>query len=145
MNPTRQPLITPPIDPELTPAVLLRGAAHYLRRYGWIQHDFFDLIAQVAFPAACSLGAINICAHGRPVLSSDETCEDDLTNAAITAMRVLAAHLDPDYATGVHDTSAIDIVSAWNDQDGMTDTLVINTLIEAADDWEKTHPPGGAR
>jgi hypothetical protein len=42
-----------------------RGAALYLTRYGWLQGDFFDLLADAAFPPACSLGAINICAHGR--------------------------------------------------------------------------------
>jgi hypothetical protein len=146
MNRTRRPMTTPPIDPDMTPAVLLRGAATYLGLYGWAQGEFFaNSSPDNPFPAACSLGAINACAHGRPVLSSDETAEDDLTNAAITAARVLAAHLDDDYASGDHATSAIDIVSGWNDQDNTTLATIIENLHEAADDWDKAHPAGGDR
>ena len=132
-------------DPALTPADLLRGAALYLWRHGWLQGDFFDLLDDQPFPRACTLGAINICAHGRPILGSDDTAEDDLTDAAIRAMRVLAAHLDPDYGQPDNPTSAIDIVSGWNDDDCRTLPDVVDALRDAADDYDRTHPTGGAR
>ncbi len=131
------------VDPVLTPAVLLRGAALYLQRHGWIRGEFFDLLTEAAFPPACSLGAINICAHGRPILCSDDGSQDTDTDAAITAMRVLAATLDPDYGTG--ETSAIDIVSAFNDHPDRTLDDIVQALTEAADDWDRAHPAGGAR
>jgi hypothetical protein len=142
----------PPIldlDTGMTPADLLRGAARYLNQYGWVQGDFFDLLAEANFPPACSLGAINIAAHGRPILCSDDESQDADTDAAITAMRVLAAYLDPEYGTTVdifaYMTSAIDIVSGWNDEDGRTLAEVIETLNDAADDWDRAHTTGGAR
>ncbi len=139
---------TPPIldlNTGMTPADLLRGAALYLRRHGRITGEFFDLLADTAFPPACALGAINICAHGRPILSSDDGSQDNDTDAAINAMRVFAAFLDTDYNTGVNDTSAIDIVSAFNDNPDTTDDHIIHALTEAADDYDRTHHTGGAR
>lgn len=133
------------LDTAMTPADLLRGAALYLRRHGRITGEFFDLFADTAFPPACTLGAINICAHGRPILSSDDGTQDDDTDAAIRAMRVFAAFLDTDYNIGVNDTSAIDIISAFNDNPDTTDDHIILALTEAADDYDRTHPTGGAR
>ncbi len=137
-------------DPVMTPAVLLRGAALYLRRHGWTVGEFFDLLTEATFPPACSLGAINMCAHGRPILCSDDGAQDDDTDAAIVAMRVFAASLDPDYGFGSADygqgsSSAIDIVSGWNDDPTRTLDDVVQALTEAADDWDRTHPTGGAR
>lgn len=146
MNSTRRPLINTTDDPDMNPAALLRGAATYLQQYGWTTGEFYaSSDNHNRFPAACSLGAINVCAHGRPILSSAETAEDYLTNAAIAAMRVFASHLDADYGTGLREISAIDIVSAWNDQDGMTRDEVIEELNQAAADWDDVHPDGGAR
>jgi hypothetical protein len=141
----------PPIlelDTGTTPADLLRGAALYLNRHGWLQGDFFDLLAEANFPPACSLGAINIAAHGRPILGCDSTADDELTDSAIRATRVLAAYLYPEYETVdtfAYQVSAIDIVSGWNDEDGRTLTEVIETLTDAADDWNRAHTTGGAR
>ena len=137
------------LDTGMTPADLLRGAALYLTRHGWEQGEFFDLMFEDAFPPACSLGAINICAHGRPILCSDDAAEDPNTDAAIRAMRVLAAYLDPDYVQNVdifaYVGSAIDIVSGWNDHEDRTMAEVIETLTDAADDWDRAHTTGGAR
>jgi hypothetical protein len=142
-------LPTSDLDTGMTPADLLRGAALYLRRHGRITGEFFDLLADAAFPPACTLGAINICAHGRPILSSDDVAEDPYTDAAIRAMRVLAAHLDTDYARTMdifaYTASAIDIVSGFNDDPDTTDDDAINALTEAADDWDRAHTTGGAR
>ncbi len=140
----------PTLDPDTgaTPAELLRAAAVYLTRHGWVQGDFFDLLSEAAFPPACSLGAINICAHGRPILGSDDTADDVHTDAAIRAMRVLAAYLDPDYGTIDEPTlsvSAIDVVSGWNDYDGRTLDEVVECLTDAADDYDRVHPAGGTR
>ena len=58
----------------------------------------------------------------------------------------LAATLRPDYpCTGSVEISAIDIVSEWNDGDEQTLDNVIQGLTEAADDWDRAHPTGGAR
>jgi hypothetical protein len=141
----------PPIldlDTGTTPADLLRGAALYLTRHGWLQGDFFDLLAEANFPPACSLGAINIAAHGRPILGSDNGADDELTDNAIRAVRVLAAYLYPEYESVdnfAYKVSAIDIVSGWNDDDDRTLAEVIETLTDAADDWDRAHITGGAR
>ena len=91
--------------------------------------------------------AINVCAHGRPILCADDTAEDANTDAAIRAMRVFAAYLDPEYTeyNFRERGSAIDIVSDWNDYDGRTVGEVIDALIDAAADWDRAHPAGGAR
>ncbi|WP_438862107.1 DUF6197 family protein [Paractinoplanes aksuensis] len=142
------------ISQETTPADLLRGAAQYLTRYGWLQGDFFDLLAEANFPPACSLGAIKFAAYGRPFLDSDnflsdiDPVDDQLADNAIRAMRVLASHLCPEYEnidSFAYQVSAIDVVAGWNDEDGRTLTEVIEALNDAANDWEATHPTGGAR
>ncbi len=132
-------------DPTLPASLLLRCAATYIDTYGRTTGEFFDLLADTPFPPACAGGAINIAAHGRPVLCADSDADDAVTDAAITAMRVFAAFLDTDYATGITDTSAIDIVSAFNDNPDTTDDHVIHALTEAADDYDRTHTAGGAR
>src|SRR5699024_8179312 len=59
MKATHKP---PIVDESLgtSPAELLRGAALYLRSYGWTQHQFYDMVADTAgpFPPACTSGAI---------------------------------------------------------------------------------------
>ena len=139
--------LQPPADPAMTPAVLLRGAALYLQRHGWTTGDLFDLLSDQPFPPACALGAINVCAHGRPILCTDDGADDADSDAAITALRVFAAYLDPDYGTDTlfHETSAIDIVAAFNDDPATTLDELVTLLGEAADDWDRAHPTGGAR
>lgn len=144
MKATHQPP-TPDSDTGMTPADLLRSAALYLFLHGWHHGEFFDLLSDKPFPPACTLGAINICAHGRPILCSDDGSQDADTDAAITAARLLAASLDSDYASGNTEVSAIDIVSGFNDHDGRTIGEVIEALTEAADDWDRAHPTRGAR
>jgi hypothetical protein len=133
------------IDTGMTSAQLLRGAALYIQRHGWIIGEFFDLLSDEQFPPACSIGAINIAAHGRPILCSDDQADDTNTDAAIKAVRVFASFLDSEYGQPGNDTSAIDIVSDWNDGNDRTVDEVIDMLREAADDWDRTHTTGGTR
>jgi hypothetical protein len=137
-------------DPGMTPADLLRGAAAYLRRYGWTQGEFYDLLADTdgPFPPACTSGAIITAAYGRCLATGICTLdgdEDPETVAAIAAMRVFAAYLDLEYTGNGYDTSAIDVIGDWNDHDGRTLDEVIDTLMDAANDWETAHHTGGAR
>jgi hypothetical protein len=132
-------------DPALTPSLLLRCAARYIQTYGRTTGEFFDLLSDQPFPPACASGAINIAAHGKAILCSDDGADDAVTDAAITAMRVFAAYLDSDYASGDLTVSAIDIIGGFNDDPATTDTDVVQALNEAADDWDRTHPGGGAR
>jgi hypothetical protein len=137
-------------EPGMSPADLLRGAAVYLQRYGWTQGEFFDLLADTdgPFPAACTSGAITTAAHGRCIATGICTLDGDQdpeTIAAIRAMRVLAGWLDLEYTGNAYDTSAIDVIGDWNDHDGRTLDEVVECLADAADDWDRTHPTGGAR
>src|SRR3954449_10182812 len=140
MHPTHNPSIPAALrlavpasaDPALTPALLLHCAARYLETYGRTTGEFFDLLSDQPFPPACAGGAINIAAHGRPILCSDNGADDPITDAAITAMRVFAAHLDVDYAAGDTTVSAIDIIGGFNDDPRTTDTDVILALTAAA-------------
>ena len=146
MNPTHYLLQKPPIDPALTPAALLRGAALYLERHGWTTGEIFaPATEENSLPNACAIGAINVAAHGRPVLSSLDGTDDDLTNAAILAMRVFAVWLDPDYKFGINGTSAIDIIGDWNDHTGRIAAEVIEALRDAANEWDGIDPTGGAQ
>jgi hypothetical protein len=146
-NPAASAHLTIPdsADPALPPSLLLQCAATYIATYGRTTGEFFDMLADTAFPPACAGGAINIAAHGRPILCADDDADDAVTDAAITAMRVFAASLDADYGNGTGDTSAIDIIAAFNDNPHTTDTDVIAALNEAADEWDRAHPAGGAQ
>jgi hypothetical protein len=149
MKATHQP---PTHDHEagMAPADLLRGAALYLRRHGWTQGEFFDLLADTdsPFPPACTSGAIITAAYGRCLATGICTLDGDQdpeTVAAIAAMRVFAAYLDLEYTGTGYDTSAIDVIGDWNDHDGRTLDEVIEALTDAANDWQAAHPTGGAR
>jgi hypothetical protein len=149
MKPTHQPTASTASDDPMRPSALLRGAAVYLCTHGWTQHQFYDLVADTdgPFPPACASGAIMTCATGRCLATGIYTLdgdEDPETLAAIRALRVLAAYLEPDYTGDLYETSAIDVIGDWNDHDGRTLDEVIETLTDAATDWDTTHA-GGAR
>jgi hypothetical protein len=151
MKATHKPPTTAATDP-MRPSVLLRGAAIYLGTHGWTQHQFYELLADTADPflPACASGAIMTAAHGCcpnlgwTSLHVEQSAE---ANAAILAMRVLAAYVDPEYTVdaNAYCTSAIDVIGDWNDDQGRTLDEVIQTLMDAANDWETAHPNGGAR
>ena len=143
---------TPPTcdtDTGLTPADLLRGAALYLSRHGWTQHQFFDLLANTGtFPPACASGAIIAAATGTcptsGLLDSD-SADDRETDAAIRAMRVFANWLDGGYQpVEGFPVSSIDVIGDWNDADDRTCDEVTDALTAAADDCDHTSI-GGAR
>jgi hypothetical protein len=50
-----------------TAARVLRSAAVYLERHGWIQGGYYDATSQVFTPAACMVGAIGMVCYGGPV------------------------------------------------------------------------------
>ena len=64
------------VAPEATPgagqasgtvARVLRSAAVYLERHGWIQGAYYDGTSEVFTPAACLVGAIGMVCYGGPV------------------------------------------------------------------------------
>jgi hypothetical protein len=50
-----------------TAGSVLRSAAVYLERHGWIQGSYYDTTATVFTPAACLVGAIGMVCYGGPV------------------------------------------------------------------------------
>ena len=50
-----------------TAGLVLRSAALYLERHGWIQGTYYDATAGVFTPAACLVGAIGMVCYGGPV------------------------------------------------------------------------------
>ncbi|GGQ86744.1 DUF6197 family protein [Couchioplanes azureus] len=147
MKATHHPLAVPDTttNTAVTPAVLLRCAALYLQTHGWTQGEVFDYLAQDSFPPACAIGAINAAAYGRCILTAtdDTTLFDHDAWGVMSALRMFAACLDPDYDP--FQTSAIDVIGQWNDAEHRTRDEVIQALNEAADDWDAAHSAGGAR
>ncbi len=137
MKATHNQTVDPDDDTALTPADLLRGAATYLRRHGWIKGTIFDLLSPEPFPPACAIGAINMATYGRPILNADDNHDDPETDQVIRALRVFASTLDPDYDP--FETSAVDLIGDWNDQPSRTRHDVVQALTEAADDWDTAH------
>jgi hypothetical protein len=127
----------------VTPGDVLRGAAAYLRRHGWIQGEIFDVLVTGPFPPACAIGAINMAAHGRCTLTADDDTTDPDDVDALTAMRIFAAYLDPDYDPWA--TSCIDVIGDYNDDRSRSADEVIDALRDAATDYEAMHTTGGAR
>jgi hypothetical protein len=152
MKATHEP--APTASDPMRPSTLLRGAAIYLGTHGWTKHQFYDLVADTdgPFPPACTSGAIITAATGRcPVngIFTDPTLRDDDNpndlDAAIIAMRVFASWIDLEYKPLNFTISAIDVIGDWNDHDERTLTDVIQTLMDAANDWDAAHSTGGAR
>ena len=140
-------------EPGMTPADLLRGAAVYLKRHGWTKGQFFEQLADTdgPFVPACASGAIMTVAHGQCVpngiIRYDETTDPNAA-AAARAMRVFANWLDSDYISDsveVLPVSYLDVIGDWNDDKGRTLDEVVQALTDAADDWDRAHPTGGAR
>ena len=151
MKATHEPPTTT-ADLGMTPAELLRGAALYLRTHGWTTHQFYDLVADTdgPFPPACASGAIMTAATGTCLASGictlDSDADTEILTAAWRALRVFAAWIDLEYSPGgYYETSAIDVIGDWNDHQGRTPDEVIETLTDAADNWDGIHLTGSAR
>lgn len=65
-----------PGDASVTAKQVLRSAATYLERYGWIQGAYYDTAAQVFTPAACMVGAIGMVCYGGPVEAPAQHFDD---------------------------------------------------------------------
>ncbi len=59
-----------------TAASVLRSAALYLARYGWIQGAYYDQTATCFTPAACMVGAIGMVCYGGPVEAPAQMFDD---------------------------------------------------------------------
>jgi hypothetical protein len=55
---------------------VLRSAARYLERYGWIQGAYYDATSRVFTPAACMVGAIGMVCYGGPVEAPAQHFDD---------------------------------------------------------------------
>jgi hypothetical protein len=55
---------------------VLRDAALYLERYGWIQGAYYDATSQTFTPAACMVGAIGMACYGGPVEAPAQHFDD---------------------------------------------------------------------
>ena len=115
------------------PAELLHAAALYLKRHGWTQGEFFDLLSDQPFPPACAAGAITIAAYGRCIADSLFDLDDPANDDAIRAMRLFAGWLDGTYDP--YETSAIDIIGDYNDHETRTVDEVVDALRTAADEY----------
>jgi hypothetical protein len=152
MQPTQEPSDTG--ITEVTPAVILRGAARYLQLHGWIQGLLYADDPSLT-PAACGLGAIGMAAFGRRLPTYEDVpapaewrdynraCDalDDYLN--LTGAKA-AAFLD-DIDHWADETTDGAEVNDWNDEIGRTADEVIAALNAAADQWDNTHVAGGAR
>jgi hypothetical protein len=59
--------LTDPSEAPGTAPQVLRSAALYLERHGWIQGAYYDATSGVFTPAACLVGAIGMVCYGGPV------------------------------------------------------------------------------
>jgi hypothetical protein len=68
-----------PIEPDadaVPAAPVLRSAALYLERHGWIQGAYYDGTAGVFTPAACLVGAIGMVCYGGPCEAPAQLFDD---------------------------------------------------------------------
>ncbi len=107
-----------------TAANVLRSAALYLERHGWIQGAYYDDTARVFTPAACMVGAIAMVCYGGPVDAPAQHFDDpgylDFEEAVLHLDRYLLVH---------DGTEAYE----FNDVRGRTADDVIRVLRQAAD------------
>jgi hypothetical protein len=119
----------------VTPATILRGAALYLTRHGWIQNDYYADITQ-PFPAACVTGAIAMAAYGRTTPYPSHTNAPGVRDYR-RAVDVLTDYLDCE-AHGPYDPdSDIVLPFSWNDATDRTAEQVISTLHAAAEQYDR--------
>ena len=140
MHPTHHPAVD--VD-GCTPAVVLRDAAGYLQRHGWIQGLMFE-DPVLPSPPACVIGAIKMAIGGDPFAE----LHGDHLNAYTSTLHLFAGYVDTVYyAWGIGDdgeqANPLDVIGDWNDHDERTVEQVITALQSCADEWDATH--GGTR
>jgi len=134
MNPTD------PTEPVvITPADILRAAAHYLYRHGWTQEAYYEPMFNRPWPAADALGAIGMAVHGH---DHDNPLSRELPGwAQFTAAHdALNTHLKRVCDLGTR--PELITIGDWNDLPEQTAESVITVLRAAADEWDRIH--GGA-
>jgi hypothetical protein len=112
---------------------ILRSAARYLERYGWIQGAYYDPTATVFTPAACMVGAIGMVCYGGPVEAPAQMFDHPGFTEFEQAMLWLDAWLSVRRGTQSYE---------FNDAKGRTATHVTTALVAAADELDAIH--GGA-
>lgn len=130
-------------DAAPVPAVL-RGAAHYLTRYGWGRGSYFITTPGTGTPLclpACALGAIGMAAFGNraeldPYSPVMEPAMVALA-AAIDRAGTLQAFEDEEGSYGTTQM-CMDIVVDFNDH-AIDAEIVIDMLRAAADQYESEH------
>jgi hypothetical protein len=116
---------TPAGDAEApgTAGSVLRSAALYLERHGWIQGSYYDATSGVFTPPACLVGAIGMVCYGGPVDAPAQHFDDpgflDFEEAVL--------HLDR-YLLVMSGSQAYE----FNDAPGRTAADVITVLRKAA-------------
>jgi hypothetical protein len=142
---------------DITPADLLRAAALYLKRHGWLQGSYYgrdDDTSDVSdpFPHACLGGAIAMAICGRLTYADERTPDEQrLYNTMTGIVTGWLQRSGPGYFTNT-DPACWDSwdcdpeLYGWNDSPGRTISQVTDMLTDAADDWDRTHTTdGGAR
>jgi hypothetical protein len=113
-----------PAEAPGTARQVLRDAALYLERHGWIQGAYYDATSQTFTPAACMVGAIGMVCYGGPVDAPAQHFDDpgflDFEEAVL--------HLDR-YLLAEDGSESYE----FNDARGRTVADVLHVLRQAAD------------
>jgi hypothetical protein len=84
-----------PAEAPGTAGQVLRDAALYVERHGWIQGAYYDATSQTFTPAACMVGAIGMVCYGGPVEAPAQHFDDpgflDFEEAVLHLDRYLLA------------------------------------------------------
>ena len=116
-------------------ATILRQAALYLVRYGWVQGAYYDASAVCFTPAACLVGAIGMVCYGGPV----DAPAQHFDAPGFAEFEASVAYLDRYLAQ----VTPYEIEAySFNDAMGRTLGQVVGTLHAAADELDAIH--GGA-
>ncbi|GAA1626704.1 DUF6197 family protein [Actinoplanes couchii] len=110
-------------EPGSVPNVL-RSAATYLERHGWIQGAYYDATSGVFTPSACMVGAIGMACYGGPV----DVPAQMFDQPGFAEFEQAVLHLDR-YLLVHHNTESY----AFNDARGRTVGEVIDALRTAAE------------
>jgi hypothetical protein len=113
-----------------TPARVLREAAVYLTRRGWVQGCYYDQTATVFDPAACTVGAIGMVCYGGPVDAPALNHTDPGFAAFEAAVAYLDGWLIEHYGQDVY---------SFNDTPGRAVCDVVVSMRSAAFEWDHTH------